>query len=74
MERENVAKEIEGYASHLARVMEMEYSLEDTKRDPNQHSNPAFTLISDYVMREEGTRFKLAEYLRETGFTRASIM
>ena len=52
----------------------MDYSLEDAKRDPNQHSSPAFTLISDYVIHEKGTRYKLAEYLREAGFTHASTM
>jgi len=54
--------------------MEMEYSLGDAKRDPNQHSSPAFTLISDYVMHENGKRYKLAEYLREAGFTYTSTM
>ena len=52
----------------------MEYSIEVAKRDRNQHSSPAFTLISDYAIHEKGTRYKLAEYLREAGFTHTSTM
>ena len=63
-EIENIAKRIEGNASHLAREMEMEYN----------HSSPEYTLISDWVVYGNGTRYKLAEHLRNAGLTEASTM
>ena len=56
----------------MAREMEMEYSLEAAKRDPKQHTSPEYTLISDWVIYEKGTRYKLAEHLRGAGLTNVS--
>jgi len=74
MEIENVAREIKGYASDVAREIEMEYSLEAAERGPKQHTSPEYTLISDWVIYENGTRYKLAEHLRCAGLTEVSTM
>ena len=50
----------------------MEYSLEAAKGDPKQHTSPEYTLISDWVIYEKGTRYKLAEHLRGAGLTNVS--
>ena len=62
-EMENVAKEVRkrGGISDLAREMEVEY-------DPKE-TNPEYEMISYWVMYEKGTRYKLAEHLREAGLT-----
>lgn len=54
--------------------MEMEYSLEAAKRDPIQRSSPEYALISDWVIYERGTRYKLADHLRGAGLMNASKM
>ena len=41
--------------------------------DPEETS-PEYAMISDWVMYEKGTRYKLAEHLREAGLTRVSTM
>ena len=63
---ENIAKELKmrGCSSDLAREMEVEY-------DPEE-ANPEYAMISDWVMYEKGTRYKLAEHLREAGLSRLS--
>ena len=71
MEIKNVAEAIKGNGGNLAIVMEMEYSLEAAKRDPNK-CDTEYTLISDFVFYEEKRRYKLAEYLREAGYRGAS--
>ena len=53
----------------MAREMEMEYSLE---AGPKQHTSLEYTLISDWVIYEKGTRYKLAEHLRGAGLTNVS--
>ena len=67
-EMENVAKQVEirGGAHDLAREMEVEYDLKEP--------NPEYAMISDWVMYEKGTRYKLAEHLREAGLARISTM
>ena len=67
-EIDNVAKElkIRGGTGDLAREMEVEYDLKEP--------NPEYAMISDWVMYEEGKRYKLAEHLREAGLTRVSTM
>ena len=72
MEIKNVAETIEGNGDNLAIVMEMEYSLDAARRDPNKCDSPEYTLISDYFLYEEKNRYKLAEYLKEAGYTDAS--
>ena len=65
-EMENVAKELKarGGTHDLAWEMEVEYSSEE--------ENPQYAMISDWVMNEKGTRYKLAEHLREAGLARLS--
>lgn len=58
----------------MAREMDMEYSLEAAKRGPKQHVSTEYTLISDWVIYEKGTRYKLAEHLRGAGLTEVSTM
>ena len=67
-EMENVVKEVKirGGRGDLAREMEMEY-------DPKEKS-PEYVMISNWVMYEKGTRYKLAEHLREAGLTPVSTM
>ena len=65
-EMENVAKElkVKESMSKLAGEMEVEYSLEE--------ECPEYAILSDWVMNEKGTRYKLAEHLREAGLARLS--
>lgn len=70
-ESDMVAKMIEEKADLLATEMEMEYSLESARREGQ---NPASTLISHWRFNEEGTHYKLAQYLREMGLTHVSNM
>jgi len=65
---ENVAKELKarGGTHDLAREMELEC-------DPKE-PNPEYAMISDWVMYEKGTCYKLAEHLREAGLARVSTM
>ena len=65
-EMENVAKELKarGGTHKLAREMEVEYSLEE--------KSPEYAMISEWVMNEKGTRYKLAEHLREAGLAQLS--
>ena len=67
-EMENVVKEVKirGGRGDLAREMEVEY-------DPKETS-PEYVMISNWVMYEKGTRYKLAEHLREAGLTPVSTM
>lgn len=74
MEIENIARKIEGRASLLASEMEMEYSFESAERGPSRCISPEYALISDWVIYDKGTRYKLAEHLREAGFTEVSTM
>ena len=68
IEVEIVSKELKigGRIGDLAREMEVEYSLDET--------NPEYAMISDWITHEKGTRYKLAEHLREAGLTRISTM
>ena len=65
-EMENVAKELKakGGIHKLAREMEVEYSLEEKSAE--------YAMISEWVMNEKGTRYKLAEHLREAGLAQIS--
>ena len=62
IEIENIAKAIAGEnMSLVVKAMEIDCDLEKSKR-------PEYTIISEYVFRWNGTRYKLAEHLREAGF------
>lgn len=54
--------------------MEMEHSLESARADPNQYGSLELMLLSDWVMRKKGTRYRLAEYLKQAEFSHASTM
>ena len=64
----NVAGEIENDVHIFAREVEMEYSLEDARKDRNRSRSLAYAVISDFAEREHGTRYKLAEFLRSARF------
>ena len=65
-EMENIAKELKarGGIHKLAREMEVEYSLEE--------KSPEYAMLSNWVMNDKGTRYKLAEHLREAGLEQLS--
>ena len=65
---ENVAKELKARESTHDLSWEME--LECDPKEPN----PEYAMISDWVMFEKGTRYKLAEHLREVGLAPISTM
>ena len=67
-EMENVAKELKarGGIHKLAREMEVEYSLEE--------KSPEYAMLSEWVMNKKGTRYKLAEHLREAELTQICTM
>lgn len=58
----NVAKEINGNVDRLAKELEMEYSIEQTRLGD---CSPAYSLISKWAILEGGTRCELAQYLIE---------
>ena len=64
----NVASQIEKDVQVFARESEMEYSLDDAKKDRNSSRSLAYAVISDFARREQGTRYKLAEFLRSARF------
>lgn len=72
IEIENVSKEIsDDRVEDLVREMEMEYSLEEAKKDrPSQ--GLAYAVISDFVENEDGTRYKLAQFLKSANFVNTS--
>ena len=69
MEIKNIAKAIEGNLSLLARVMEIDHEI----HDPETARWSEYTFLLEWVMYEDGTRYKLAEYLSEAGLTDVSI-
>ena len=72
-EIKNVARQIgRGDVDVFAREIEMEYSLDDAKKDRNRSRSLAYAIISDFAEREHGTRYKLAKLLRSTRFVDAS--
>ena len=62
MEIKNIVKAIEGNLSLLARVMEIDH-------DPETARVSEYAFLLEWVMDEDGTRYKLAEYLSEAGLT-----
>ena len=65
MEIKNIAKAIEGNLSLLARLMEIDH-------DPETARGSEYTFLLEWVIDEDGTRYKLAEYLSEAGLTDVS--
>ena len=62
VEIENLAKAISGGDIRvLAEAMEIDCDLQKPKK-------PEYTIISEYVFRFNGTRYKLAQHLREAGY------
>ena len=74
-EVEQISREIERRENgleDLVREMEMEYSLEEVKKARDSGRGLAYAVISDYAVRERGTRYKLAQFLRTVRFVYVS--
>ena len=63
----NVSKDLEdGAIDRLVKVMEMEYSLEKARMySQNQERSLAYTIITDFAMKERNSRYMLAQFLLE---------
>ena len=67
IEIKNIAKAIEGNLSLLARIMEIDHDPETAMARGSED-----TFLLEWVIDEDGTRYKLAEFLSEAGLTDVS--
>ena len=61
-----IAKEIKNGLRELVEVMEMEYSLDEVVNARNS-GEPSYTVLSNYAA-QGGTRYELAQFLRDARF------
>ena len=66
-----IANEIKGGLEDLVEIMEMEYSLDEVvnARDSRE---PSYTVLFDYAV-HGGTRYELAQFLREAKYVELSL-
>ena len=65
-----IANEIKDGLRELVEVMEMEYSLDEVV-NARDSGEPSYTVLSDYAA-HGGTRYELAQFLRDAKFKNLS--
>ena len=65
-----VANEIKGGLKDLVEIMEMEYSFKEVV-DAHDSREPSYTVLFDYAV-HGGTRYELAQFLRDAKYVELS--
>ena len=65
-----IANKIKKGLRELVEVMEMEYSLDEVV-NARDSGEPSYSVLSDYAA-QGGTRYELAQFLRDAKFTNLS--
>ena len=71
-EIENVTREVEVRLVALVTEMEMEYSFSEAVNCLNPSPDPAKSVITDFTESNDGTRYRLADFLTATKFHHTS--